>query len=140
MQWLGLLHRFQKKDLHEPGTGVVTSPGVYRKLTGYILVLRGVVRRDGHNGNVPRPFVVVASGKTTMGCFGYFLIRVSRSTRRASGGGWYCGRLKARSTAENKEMRWTSRVVGNDTVKIGSKSAARYKRSIGEVSDEAMTD
>jgi len=37
-------------------------------------------------------------------------------------------------------MRWTSRVDGYEAVKIGSKMAARYKQSMGEVKEDAMTD
>jgi len=43
MQWLGLLQRFQKKVKYACGIGVVTSAGVYLKLTGKTLVLGGVV-------------------------------------------------------------------------------------------------
>lgn len=75
-----------------------------------------------------------------MGCFGYSLTSVPSSTKRAFGGGWDFGTLKARSTASSKEIRWTNRVVGYDAVKIGSKRAARYRGSMGEVFDEAMID
>jgi hypothetical protein len=37
-------------------------------------------------------------------------------------------------------MRWTSRVDGYEAVKIGSKMAARYKQSMGEVKEDPMTD
>ena len=40
--------------------------------------------------------------------------------------------------AWNNVIGWTRRVVGNDAVKTGSKMAARYKASIGEVLDDAM--
>lgn len=37
-------------------------------------------------------------------------------------------------------MRWTRRVDGYEAVNIGSKIAARYRESIGDVYDEAMTE
>lgn len=44
------------------GTGVVTSAGVYRRLTGKICVLDGIARRERLRGRIPRPLVVVHSG------------------------------------------------------------------------------
>jgi hypothetical protein len=37
-------------------------------------------------------------------------------------------------------MRWTRRVVGYETVKTGSKMAARYSESMGEVCEDAMIE
>ncbi len=37
-------------------------------------------------------------------------------------------------------MRWTRRVEGYETVKTGSKIAARYKASIGEVCEDAIIE
>ena len=62
MQCVGLLKRFQTKETYEPGTGVVISPAVYRRLVGKILVSEGAVRSDGLKGRMPRPLVVVHSG------------------------------------------------------------------------------
>ena len=67
MQCVGLLRRFQKKARYMPGTGVVMSAGVYRKLIGKIFVLEGTVRREALKGSIPRPFVVVHSGNITTG-------------------------------------------------------------------------
>lgn len=47
-----------------PGTGVVISGGVYLRLIGKILALAGAVNKELLKGNIPRPFVVVHSGKT----------------------------------------------------------------------------
>lgn len=66
MQWVGLLSRFQKKLRYVLGMGVVISGAVYRRLMGKIFAVGGAVRRDGLNGRMPRPFVVVHSGKTTI--------------------------------------------------------------------------
>ncbi len=40
--------------------------------------------------------------------------------------------------APSSEIRRTWRVCGYDTVKIGSKIAARYRESIGEVKEYAI--
>ena len=45
-----------------PGTGVVISPAVYRRLIGKILASGGAVRSDGLKERMPRPLVVVHSG------------------------------------------------------------------------------
>jgi len=42
--------------------------------------------------------------------------------------------------AWNNVMGWTSLVVGKDAVKTGSKMAARYRASIGEVLEDAMIE
>lgn len=52
------------------GIGVVISGAVYLKLMGKIFVLAPTVTKDGAKGRIPRPLVVVHSGKTTMGWFG----------------------------------------------------------------------
>ena len=51
------------------------SPGVYRTLTGKILVLGSAVSRLGLNGRMPRPFVVVHSGNTQIIAFGFLACR-----------------------------------------------------------------
>ena len=66
MQCVGLLSRFQRKDQYVFGTGVVISAAVYRRLTGKIFAVSGVVRRDVLNGRMPFPLVVVHSGNTTI--------------------------------------------------------------------------
>lgn len=70
-----------------PGTGVVTSGGVYRRLIGNILVPGGVVSRLGLNGRIPLPLVVVHSGKTTITLFGCSLTSVFKSVIFAFFGG-----------------------------------------------------
>lgn len=107
------------------GIGVVTSLGVYLRLTGNIFVFGGAVRREGLKRRMPRPLVVVHSGRTTMLESGFSRTSVERGTRRAFGGGVRCGGSSARSIAWNREMRWTRRVKGYETVKMGSKIAAR---------------
>lgn len=62
MQWVGLLKRFQTNETYVPGTGVVISPAVYRRLIGKILASGGAVRSDGLKERMPRPLVVVHSG------------------------------------------------------------------------------
>jgi hypothetical protein len=42
--------------------------------------------------------------------------------------------------AWNNVIGWTSRVVGKEAVKTGSKIAARYSASTGEVLDDAMIE
>lgn len=66
MQCVGLLSKFQRKEKYVPGTGVVISAAVYRRLTGKIFAVGGAVRRDVLKGRMPRPLVVVHSGKTTI--------------------------------------------------------------------------
>ena len=116
------------------------SPGVYRRLTGNIFAFRGAVSRDGLNGNIPRPFVVVHSGKTTTGRLWCSRRSVWRSTRLACGGGVYCGAWKARKIAWKRDILWTRRVEGYEAVKTGSNIAARYRASMGEVHEDAMID
>lgn len=122
-----------------PGKGVVTSAGVYLKLMGKILDERGAVSRDPLNGRMPRPLVVVHSGKTAMTRFGCFRIKDSRSISLAFGG-CSLGASKACKTACKSDTGRTSRLKGYETVNMGSKMAARYKASMGEVKEEAMTE
>ncbi len=95
------------KPKYCPGIGVVTSGGEYRRLTGKIFVPRGVVRRLGLNGNIPLPFVVVHSGKTTMTLCGCSARRVFRSVNFAPAGGCSSGLDKARRIAPKSEMDCT---------------------------------
>ena len=85
MQCVGLLHRFHKNVKKEPGIGVVMSGAVYRRWTGKTFVFGGTVNRLGLKGKMPRPLLVVHSGKTTITRSLYFERRVSRSMRRALG-------------------------------------------------------
>lgn len=57
---------------------------------------------------------------------------------REPGGGASAGVDKEFMMAWRRETRSTLRVLGYEMVKIGSKMAARYKQSMGEVCDEAM--
>jgi hypothetical protein len=121
-----------------PGTGVVMSGGVYRRLIGKILVFGGIVRRLGLNGKIPLPFVVVHSGKTTITLCGCSTSSVFRSVILDPFGGYSCGFRRARRIAPKRDMHSTCRVWGYETVKIGSKMAARYKESTGEVKEDAI--
>ena len=125
-------------DQYWPGSGVVMSGGVYRRLIGNILVFGGVVRRLGLNGKIPLPLVVVHSGKTTITLSGCSVTSVFRSVIFAFLRGYSCGFRSARRIAPRREMCSTCRVWGYETVKIGSKIAAKYRESIGEVKDDAM--
>ena len=66
MQCVGLLRRFQRNPMYVSGNGVVMSAAVYLRLTGNIFTPGGQVRSEVLNRSIPRPFVVVHSGKTTM--------------------------------------------------------------------------
>jgi hypothetical protein len=66
MQCVGRERRVYSVLRYVPGTGVVTSAGVYLSEMGNIGVSGVRVSRDGANLRIPRPFVVVASGKSTM--------------------------------------------------------------------------
>lgn len=66
MQCVGLLSKFHKKEIYVPGTGVVMSAGVYRRLIGKIFAVEGAVRSDVLNGRMPLPLVVVHSGNTAI--------------------------------------------------------------------------
>lgn len=107
---------------------------------GKIFARGGAVSNEGLKGSIPRPFVVVHSGKTTTGRLRCSRRSVWRLTRLACGGGVYRGGWKARSIAWNRDILWTKRVDGYEAVKTGSKMAARYRGSIGEVEEDAITD
>jgi hypothetical protein len=67
----GLCRRRQNHVAWPPGTGVAMSCGVYLKLTAYIFVLGLALSKLGESGRMPRPFVVVVSGKTQMILLGF---------------------------------------------------------------------
>jgi len=96
------------------------------------------VRRLGLNGNMPCPFVVVHSGKTTMTLPGLLAIKIFRSTSFAPLDGISAGYERARSIAPNREMTSTWRIFGYETVNMGSNMAARYRESMGDVKEDAM--
>lgn len=102
------------------------------------MVVVGAVRRLGLKGKIPRPLVVVHSGNTTMTRFGCSFTNVARSVIRAPFGGYSAGLDKARRMAPRRDMYCTWRVCGYETVKMGSKIAARYRLSIGLVKLDAM--
>lgn len=112
MQCVGLLRRFQRKAKYVPGTGVVMSGGVYLRLIGKIFALDGAVNKELLKGNIPRPFVVVHSGKTATTLSGFCRSIVRISTSFALEGGSCCGYWKARNMDCISEMRWTRRVDG----------------------------
>lgn len=104
------------------------------------MVFHGTVVSEILSGRTPRLFVVVHSGKRTIGLLGYRSSSVEMSTRRAFGKGDTCGGANDRRIACSREICSTRRVFGYEAVKIGSNIAARYTASIGDVKDDAMTD
>ena len=104
------------------------------------MVFAGTPRRLGLNCRMARPLLVVPSGKTTIDESGFSWSRVASETSRELGGGVLSGGVSARKIAWKREMRWTSGVDGYEAVKMGSKMAARYKQSMGEVKEDAMID
>ena len=54
---------------------------------GKIFAREGAVRREGLKERMPRPLVVVHSGKTVMARYGFLRMSVCRSTRAVFGGG-----------------------------------------------------
>jgi hypothetical protein len=98
--------------IYPPLTGVVTSCGVYLKLTGYIFVSPPTPTKDGLSGRIPRPFVVVHSGKTQIMLSGFWATRSARETRFVGEEGTVEGGAKARRMARKREMRSTRRVEG----------------------------
>jgi len=75
-------------------------------------VLGGAESRLSEKGRMPRPFVVVHSGSTTMMAEGLSASSAESVVRRAEGGGWRDGGRRASCMARKSEMRCTSRVVG----------------------------
>ena len=88
---------------------------------------------------MPFPFVVVHSGNTTMTLCGCSARRVFKSVIFAPFDGCSWGFERARRIAPNSEISCTWRVCGYETVNIGSKIAARYSESMGEVNEDAIT-
>ena len=76
MVCVGELQRFHtnRHVARQPGTGVVTSAGLYRRLVGKMGTVSGVLAREGDRGSMPLPLVVVDSAKTTMMRLGFFAI------------------------------------------------------------------
>ena len=93
----------------------------------------------GLSGNTPCPLVVVHSGNATMTRFGCSATSVPRSVIFAPLDGYSCGLERALKMAPRRDIYSTCRVWGYETVKIGSNIAARYRASIGDVEDDAMT-
>jgi hypothetical protein len=85
-----------------------------------------------------RPFVDVHSGITTMAESGLSFRSWLRVTKRADGEGVDRGGESARMMAWKREMRSTRREFGYEAVKMGSKMAARYRLSMGEVNEDAI--
>ena len=80
------------------------SATVYLRLTGKTLVLVGAERRHGLKGRMPRPLLVVHSGKMTMTRLVFCCTYVSRSISFVPAGGSVLGLEKARRTACSKFM------------------------------------
>ena len=98
--------------MYDPGTGVVTSAAVCRILTGWIFVVGGAPSSDGENGRIPRPLVVVHSGKMTMILSGWSFNTVSRLSKRVLSDGAIDGIEKACRMAPNRDTRCSSLVLG----------------------------
>lgn len=64
----------------QPGIGVTTSAGVYRRDTGKMLVPFEAESSDGDRRRTPRPLLVVASGKTTITLLGLWATSFESST------------------------------------------------------------
>lgn len=88
------------------------SPGVYRRLTGKILVFGSAVNKLGLKGSIPRPFVVVHSGNTQRMDCGYFFCSSFSVTKLSVFAGVKVGLEKARRMARKSEMRSTFLVPG----------------------------
>jgi hypothetical protein len=136
---VGREQRSQRKDTYAPGSGVVTSAGVYRRQTGNILADGGALRRPGEKAKTPRPLEVVHSGKTTTVRLGFSLMMEARVTRDAPRG-VVSGSESARSMARKSDIRSTSMLFGYDAVNMGLNMTARYRQSMGEVNDEAIIE
>lgn len=108
-------------------------------LSGKTFVLGGTLRSDGLSGRMPLLLVVVHSGSKTMLASGFSWRSVSISTSFVPLGGLVSGHANARRRAWSRFSRWTLRVVGHDAVNTGSKIAARYRTSRGEVNEDAIT-
>lgn len=68
--------------------------------------------RLGLRGRIPRPLVVVHSGKTQMMLLGFEATRAARVVSFDSSCGMTVGGAKARRMAERRLMRSTLRVLG----------------------------
>ena len=109
-----------------PGTGVVMSAGVYLSETGNTGTSGERVSSDGANLRIPRPFVVVASGKTTTVRVGFWRTRFASVVAAEGGnGGVRDGERNALRMAARSGMGVTFGVDGCEQVNIGSKIAAR---------------
>lgn len=94
-------------------------------LTGKIRASAGVDSKDGENGRIPLPFVVLISGKTAITRCGFFSKSARRVVKFLGDGGDSAGGERASRIPRKRETRWTLRVPGNEMVNIGSKMAAR---------------
>lgn len=101
------------------------SAGVYRRLTGNILVLGDTLSSAGLKGRIPRPLVVVHSGKIAIVAPGFSATSAESEVSFAPRGGVGSGGSSARTIAWKSVMRCTRRVLGYEAVKMGSKIAAR---------------
>lgn len=113
-----------------PGMGVTTSAGEYRSETGKILVPFDAERREGDKRSTPLPLLVVHSGNTTMTRRGFAATSSAKVIVFSGSAG---GKAKHDARARSKESTWTFLELGKLCVKIGSKMAARYSTSKGDV-------
>lgn len=104
MQCVGLEQRSHRNDIYAPGSGVVTSAGVYLRLTGNTLVFASIFRILGESGKMPLPLDVVHSGNTTTDESGLSLINFDSGTNLAPGGGTVIGAVRARQMAWNNDI------------------------------------
>lgn len=89
---------------------------------------------------MPRPLVVVVSGKTQMILPGFCSVRCLRVTSFFGSVGEREGGEKASLMAEKRVMRSTRRVWGYERVKMGWKMPAKYSGSSGLVNELAMME
>lgn len=140
MQCVGreLSRQINTMDSSQPGIGVTTSAGVYRSDTGKIFVSLAADSRDGENFSMPRPLLVVASGNTTITRPWFSLVNWESSTKSSCAlkGSWMS---KHAAIAPSRVTGRTRRLPGSLSVNIGSKIAAKYNTSSGDVYEEAMT-
>lgn len=120
----------------QPGIGVTISEGVYLSDTGKMLVARPADSSEGVGRSIPRPLLVVASGKTTTVLLG--LSAISRDNSMLPSGDGLS--TKHDSTAAPNDSCLTLRDPGKLCTNMGSKMAAKYTMSTGEVKEDAMTD
>lgn len=91
---------------------------------GKILLFAGADSNDGERGRMPRPLVVVHSGKTQMIRLGCSRASCAKVVSDSVEGGLSSGGKSARRILWKSVVRCSSLELGYETVKTGSKIAA----------------